>query len=96
MNERRVVEWLNEEMRLTLSELRDALAVSDATWEALVDEGIVDPVCDQFTGLDLRRARQAIVLHEQLEINWAGVALILELLERIQQLEARLASMGYH
>jgi chaperone modulatory protein CbpM len=44
----------------------------------------------RFDGVSLRRARTALRLNHDLELNAAGVALVLDLLERIDQLESRL------
>ena len=43
----------------------------------------------RFTGDALRRARLALRLERELEINLAGVALALELMEEIEQLRRR-------
>ena len=40
-----------------------------------------------FTGRSLRRARTAVLLQRDLGVNVAGVALVIELLERIEVLE---------
>jgi chaperone modulatory protein CbpM len=63
---------------------------------ALVEEGVLDangaePVQWRFSGATLYRAQRAVRLARDLEINPPGVALAMELLERIRQLEAALA-----
>jgi chaperone modulatory protein CbpM len=66
----------------------------------LVDEGILDvAVSDggdwQFTGETLRRAQLALRLQRDLEVNLAGVALALELMEEIGRLQRALRRMGH-
>jgi chaperone modulatory protein CbpM len=48
----------------------------------------------QFAGENLRRARLALRLQRDLEINLAGVALALELLEEIHQLRRAMRRAG--
>ena len=47
-----------------------------------------------FTGDALRRARLAVRLERDLELNLAGVALAVELIEEIEQLRRQLRSRG--
>jgi chaperone modulatory protein CbpM len=61
----------------------------------LVQEGILDPRRDRpghwrFSAASLQRARTAIRLQRDLDINLAGVALALQLLDEIDSLRARL------
>jgi chaperone modulatory protein CbpM len=62
----------------------------------LVHEGVLQPAGEspqdwRFSGQAFRRARRAARLAHELELNVAGVALALDLLDRIDQLEAQLA-----
>ncbi|HEU4622538.1 MAG TPA: chaperone modulator CbpM [Burkholderiaceae bacterium] len=62
---------------------------------ALVHEGVlhpIDPRAEQlrFRGDSLQRARRAVRLMRDLDLNPPGVALALELLDRVEQLELRL------
>jgi chaperone modulatory protein CbpM len=66
----------------------------------LVDEGILDVAAGagdewQFTGEALRRAQLALRLHRDLEINLAGVALALQLMEEVGRLQRALGRVGY-
>ena len=71
----------------------------DADWVTLlVDEGILEPVTLSgqsmqrwhFSLTHVRRARTAARLHRDLSVNVAGLGLALDLMDRIQDLEARL------
>lgn len=62
----------------------------------LVEEGILvpsepEPARWRFTGVHLRRARRVLRLQRDLNVNLAGAALALELLEELETLRARLA-----
>ncbi len=86
---------LDEEAGLTLSEISCACAASDEWIIALVDESVLvpignDPANWHFSGANLRRARIGLRLQRELDINLAGVALALDLLEEIETLRARL------
>ena len=61
----------------------------------LVDEGIIEPhgrdySTWRFTGTCLVRARTAMRLQQDLNINIEGIALVIDLLEEVNELEARL------
>lgn len=80
---------LEEETPLSLEELCRACAAEREVIVELVEEGVleVDAGGLHFTGRSLRRARMALRLQRDLGVNVAGVALVIELLERIEVLE---------
>jgi len=83
---------------LSLDELCGACTVSSEKIFLLVEEGILEPRGSeperwQFSGDSLSRARTALRLQRELEINLAGVALALDLLQELKQLRARLARL---
>lgn len=88
-------EVLDDLTELSLSELCHACS-SHAEWILeLVDEGIIEPIgCVQhqwkFSALNLQKARTATRLQRDLNINLAGVALALDLLDEIETLRLRL------
>lgn len=60
-----------------------------------VREGAIEPTAKaqqhwQFSGLAVQRARLAQTLAQELEINSPGIALAVDLMDRIHQLEAQL------
>ncbi len=92
---------VEDDIRLTLLELCQATHASEETITSLVQEGVLEPVGQQpqewqFTGPSLRRAKLAQQLTEEMEINTPGVALALDLLERIDTLQAQLTRLSRH
>jgi chaperone modulatory protein CbpM len=86
---------LEEQTQLTLAELCSACAVHAEWVMDLVAEGILDPVGReprywQFTGTHLHRAGVALRLQRDLGVNLAGIALALQLLDRIETLQMQL------
>jgi len=94
--EGRVVE---EQVQLTLVELCQACSAEEEHVLTWVFEGVLEPVGEspqdwRFSGESLRRARLALRLSRDLEINPPGVALALDLLDEIAELRARLQRVG--
>lgn len=86
---------LDEESTLSLADLSRACEVHAEWIIQLVDEGILEPrgvgiARWSFSAASLRRARTARRLQHDLNINLAGAALALELMEEIEQLRVRL------
>ena len=87
---------VEEEVELTTFELGRASRASEQQIEVWVLEGVLQPSGGdsreawRFGGESLRRMRMATRLMHDLDINSAGVALALDLLDRISELEARL------
>lgn len=86
---------LDEQTELSLNELCKACS-SSAEWIIeLVEEGALEPVGYQqtqwrFSGTSLQKAQTAMRLQRDLGINLSGIALALDLLDKIETLEARL------
>ncbi|MDE2305085.1 MAG: MerR family transcriptional regulator [Gammaproteobacteria bacterium] len=79
---------------LTLEELCRLCAVDSQRIVALAEEGILPGATGpaqhwRFGGAALRRARVALRLQRDLEVNLAGVALVLDLLDEIEELRRR-------
>ncbi len=88
---------LEEDSEVTLAQLCEACVVRAEAVEAMVEEGIVAPVGGavskwRFTRTSVVRVRTALRMQRDLHVNLAGVALALDLLERIEALNARLKS----
>lgn len=86
---------VEEESGFTLLELCQACGAMPEEVRVWVIEGVLEPVGQGphdwcFAGSALRRARLAMRLARDLEINAAGVALALDLLDEIAELRARL------
>lgn len=95
---------LDEQTELSLNDLCCACSRSAEWIIELVEEGALEPVTQEpmaqlqsqwrFTADSLQRARTAMRLQRDLNINMAGIALALNLLEEIETLEARLRLYG--
>jgi chaperone modulatory protein CbpM len=84
---------VEEEWTMTLDELSCACAVERERIVELIEHGLLDAPVEggqRLGGDSLRRARLALRLQRDLAVNAAGAALVIELLERIEALEARL------
>jgi len=90
---------VEEQVHMTLLELCQACSAEREHVLAWVFEGVLEPVGEspqdwRFGGESLRRARLALRLARDLEINPPGVALALDLLDEIAALRARLQRAG--
>jgi len=90
---------LEEQTQLTLADLCRACAVHAERIIELVDAGVLEPQGREparwiFAGASLHRARAALRLQRDLDIDLAGAALALELLDEIDTLRTRLRAMG--
>lgn len=86
---------LEEDSEVTLAQLCEACAVHAEAIEAMVEEGIVAPIEGEvstwrFTRSSVVRVRTVLRMQRDLKVNLAGAALALDLLERIEALQARL------
>ena len=84
---------VEEDLHLSLVELCRACRAPEAQVRAWVVEGVLEPLGAtpqewRFAGASLRRARLALTLTQELEINAPGVALALDLLDEIAALRA--------
>ncbi|HSN42406.1 MAG TPA: chaperone modulator CbpM [Burkholderiales bacterium] len=90
---------LEEQTQLTLADLCHACVVREERIIELVDAGVLEPQGREpahwrFAGASLLRARTALRLQRDLDIDLAGAALALELLDEIESLRTRLRAMG--
>ncbi len=86
---------IEQDATLTVEDLSRLCAAEAAHIAALVEEGILPVIGGiappwRFPGAALRRARVALRLQRDLEINLAGVALALELMDEIEVLRRRI------
>ncbi len=95
-----VMEDIND---LTLSDLCRACGTHADIIIELIGEGVID-ISDmdrsppqehwRFTGVQLHRAKVAVRLHRDLGVNFAGAALVLQLLEELDVTKAKLQSIA--
>ena len=84
-----------ESALLTVQDLSRICAVEERHIVEYVEEGVLSVVEINttewhFTGAALRRARLALRLERDLELNMAGLALALQLMEELDQLRSEL------
>ncbi|MBV7480866.1 chaperone modulator CbpM [Pseudomonas sp. PDM31] len=80
-------------VQLDLAEFCEATELSDVYVIEIVEHGILEPQGTlpkdwRFTDYELTLAKRAAKLRRDLELEWEGVALALDLLEEVQQLRA--------
>jgi len=90
---------VEEELQFTLIELGHACHAETQRLVELVEEGVLTPSGEgladwRFAGVSLRRARTALRLMHELELTAPAVALVLDLLDRIDGLRSRLRQAG--
>lgn len=91
---------VEQELTFTLYQLSRACLADAEQVRALVDEGVLTPRAGNeppqwvFAGDALTRARLALRLTRDLDLNAAGAALVLDLLDQIDALQARLQRLG--
>ena len=86
---------VGEERGIPLAQLCRACGISVEAVAALVDEGILEPAGARrgrwrFPADSIRRARTTLRLQRDLDLNLAGAALALDLLDHLEELRARL------
>ncbi len=90
---------VDDDTEMTLVELCQACSVHEDDVRVWVSEGVLHPSAEpghpmRFRGASLRRARVAVRLTRDLEVNTPGVALALDLLDEIAELRSQLARSG--
>jgi len=90
---------VDDDTEMTLVELCQAFSVHEDDVRVWVSEGVLHPSDEpghpmRFRGAALRRARVAVRLTRDLEVNTAGVALALDLLDEIAELRSLLTRAG--
>jgi len=86
---------LDEKTEVTLIQLCRCCDVRGELIEAMVEQGILEPLGRRgshwcFPSSSIRRARITLHLQRDLGVNLEGAALALDLLDRIEELNARL------
>lgn len=92
---------LEEQTDLSLEDLCRACAAHADQVAELVDEAVIAPLGRsrqewRFTGVHLRHVRVAVRLRQDLGVNAAGAALVLQLMDEIERLRARVHGLGGH
>lgn len=90
--------WLHEHYEISFTELAQAAGVTEVELREWVEEGLlapVDPQADPWRfGADcLLIVQRACRLRRDLELEPQGLALVMQLLDRIQSLEAEVRDL---
>jgi len=91
--------WLDERGELTMIELAECSGLSEPELRELVDLGALQPLDPDahepsFAGPCVVAARTACRLRDDFELDTHGLALVLSLLDRVQELEAALQRLN--
>jgi chaperone modulatory protein CbpM len=79
-------------VHLSFEQLAAAVGLSTADLGRLVHVGLIEPDVPgtrEFTASTAARLRRMLRLHRDLGVNLTGAAIIVDLLERVERLEAR-------
>ncbi|HHO68024.1 MAG TPA: MerR family transcriptional regulator [Gammaproteobacteria bacterium] len=92
---RLAVEWLGDDCRLTLAQLCRLTRLSAEELIEMVEAGVLDPLGGQptewrFGAPAVRRVQVAMRLRRDLQVNLAGSAMVLDLLDELRALRERL------
>jgi chaperone modulatory protein CbpM len=92
---------LDEGTLVTITELTEVCQLNLTQIKRMVGEGLLHPRGARpehwcFSGVEIQRARCALRLQRDLDLNLAGAALALELLEEIHSLRNRVRLLERH
>jgi DNA-binding transcriptional MerR regulator len=96
-----MVLWRKEQGLLTVEDLASAAGLNSDAVETFLRFGLIEPrlrtgSCPLFQKSSVGRLRRIQRLRHDLGVNFAGVAVILEMAERIENLQAELESLRGH
>jgi chaperone modulatory protein CbpM len=82
---------LDEQLTLTLDEVCETWDIQESVVIEMIEEGVAEPLESEssgleFSGLAVTRLLTAYRLQRDLDINLAGAALVLDLLDEIRRL----------
>lgn len=82
---------LNEETRCTFADLCELCGLNADIIHEMIDEGIITPegptTCEwHFSSIAIKRVQTTIKLQRDLRVNLPGCALVLDLLEELEEL----------
>ena len=89
---------IGEDREIPLAQLCRSCGVSVEVVVSMVEEGILEPAGTRpgrwrFSADSVRRARTAVRLQRELDLNLAGAALAVDLLDRVERLRARVRTL---
>lgn len=97
MSAKSLVVVVEEEIELSPEELAQAANVTPEFIQELFEYGIIEySPSKNFDAIQLRRVRTVYHLQQDLEVNLAGAALVLELMEKMDEMEKQLQLFRKH
>jgi chaperone modulatory protein CbpM len=89
---------LDERVTVTFTELTQLCGSDGEVVRLLVAEGALHPLGARpeewrFSGIEIRRARRAMRLQRDLDLNLSGTALALDLLDEVEALRGRIRAL---
>ncbi len=82
--------WISQDELCTRLSIGPELLELCLRWDIIPPPHTTSEGVTMFPGQTLDRLSSGLRLHRDLGINWAGVSIVLDLLERIEELESRL------
>jgi len=85
----------------TITEIQTLCVVDKQMIEEMISHGILEPIQGEtylswvFEYSALTRTQKALRLHDDLAINWPGIALALELMDELQELRQTIAALKH-
>ena len=85
---------LDEDLECTLNELCRICNIEDDIIHEMIEEGLIrpsgsEPTHWRFTAIEIRRVQTSLRLQRDLRINLPGCALILDLLDELEELRCQ-------
>ena len=85
---------LDEDMECTLHDLCKMCNIPAEIVHEMIDEGLIKPRGEapiqwRFTAIEIRRVQTTLRLQRDLRVNLPGCALVLDLLEELEELRCR-------
>ena len=85
---------IDEELECSLSDICRLCNISTEAVQEMVDEGLLcprgrEPMDWRFSALELRRIQVTVRLQRDLRVNLPGCALVIDLLEELEELRQR-------
>ena len=96
-----VVISVEEHPILTFDELCHAAGISEEAMQEMINFGVIEPRGFspegwRFDANHLRRIRTALHLQQDLEVNLAGIALVLDLLDQMERMRTQIELFHRH
>lgn len=87
---------LDETHVFTLQEIKEKFHIEDAFLNEMVEYGLFEITAPEVDLPTLRRIQTVVHLHHDLEVNLAGAAVVLQLLDELEGLRVQMSIMEKH